>query len=191
MATTILRLALFTTRDSRWRNVLEHYWGKANEILAPHGMALAHRHGSGSPTPDEIGYTGDVVRKFGDTATVRQRCHELWPTGKGCPVILCNYLEAEATSGNTVLPDDADAATANGGVSCLPYCTINARRYVASGSTLLHELIHATGLHDSDHEGSVDSVFCGTSSETSLARKLSKPLAERLRRCYFAEAATA
>ena len=127
MARTILRVACFTTTDAQWRNVLEHYWTRGNEMPAPHGIELAHRNGSGPPIPQEINYAGDVIRKAGDTGDVRHQCHLASPNGRGIPVICCNFLAGALDTGNTVTPDDPDAADANRGVHWLPYILINAR----------------------------------------------------------------
>jgi hypothetical protein len=183
VATTILRIACFVTKDAEWRNVVEHYGRRANELLAPHGMQLGHRYGTGPIVPDEIGYSGDCFYKAGDPGSMRQACHRLWPDGKGVPVIVCNFPPGDGTNGCTVMPENEDA---NSGVQWLPYILINARNFVASGSTLMHEMIHTTGLGDADHDRDTGSVFHGHGDSAAI-KTLPKKHAERLRRAYYAE----
>ncbi|MBX6376696.1 MAG: hypothetical protein IRZ13_21020 [Acetobacteraceae bacterium] len=183
MARIILRIACFVTKDAEWRNVVEHYGRTANAQLAPYGMEIGHRYGTGPIVPDEINYRSDCFYKAGDPRSMRQKCHELWPNGKGIPVIVCNYPEGDGTNWQTVKPENEDA---NNGVKWLPYILINARNFVASGSTLLHEMIHATGLGDADHDGDPASVFHAHGNSSSM-KTLSRKHADRLRQAYFAE----
>jgi len=118
MARIILRIACFVTKDAEWRNVVEHYGRTANAQLAPYGMEIGHRYGTGPIVPDEISYRGDCYYKAGDPGSMRQKCHELWPNGKGIPVIVCNYPEGDGVNGQTVKPEHEDA---NNGVKWLPY----------------------------------------------------------------------
>ncbi|GGG48959.1 hypothetical protein GCM10010964_40400 [Caldovatus sediminis] len=110
MAKTILRIACFVTRDAEWKNVVGHYGRRANEMLAPYGMEIGHRYGGGPIVPDTIPYSGDRFCKAGDPGSMRQKCHELWPNGKGLPVIVCNFPPGDGTNGVTVKPEHEDAA---------------------------------------------------------------------------------
>ncbi|HEV7268663.1 MAG TPA: hypothetical protein VGN83_27705 [Falsiroseomonas sp.] len=185
MADTILRIACFVTKDADWRNVVEHYARRANELLAPYGLQLGHRYGTGPVVADEIAYAGDCFYKAGDPGSMRHKCHQLWPDGKGIPVIVCNFPSGDGTNGCTVNPEHDDA---NSGVKWLPYILINARNFVASGSTLLHEMIHTTGLGDAHHDGDPGSIFHAHGTSAS-SKTLSRKHADRLRKAYYAEAA--
>ncbi len=180
-----LRIACFATKDAKWQNVIQHYARRANELLAPYDMQIGHRYGTGPVVADTISYTGDCFYKAGDPGSMRQKCHELWPDGKGVPVIVCNFPQYDGTNGCTVKPEHEDA---NNGVKWLPYILINAQNFVASGSTLLHEMIHTTGLSDADHDGDAGSVFHQHGNSSSM-KSLSRKHADRLRKVYYAEAA--
>jgi len=180
-----LRIACFVTRDAANRTLIDHYIQRANDALAPHGMRIGHRYGTGAAVPDEIAYTGDCLYQAGDPGSMRQKCHERWPVGKGVPVILCNFPQNDPANGCTVKPEHAEA---NNGVKWLPYILINSRNFVASGSTLVHEMIHTTGLSDAEHDRDPGSIF-HAHGNSAATKTLSKQYAERLRKMYYAEAA--
>ena len=95
--------------------------------------------------------------------------------------------EALKALGETINPTDEEA---NGGVKWYPYILINAQLLGAAGSTLVHELIHTTGLSARDHDRDPASAFYDNELGKGQAkRSLSKAHAARLRGMYYAETA--
>jgi hypothetical protein len=185
MATTYLRIACFAATNCQYDNVLEAYGRMGDEILKRHGMALHDRYGPGPLAADEIRWNDSVIFSEGGPGALRQKCHERWPDGKGVPVIVCN-LGIYAAYGYTIKPSMLDE---NDGVQWLPYVLINAQVLNAAGSTLIHELIHTTGLSAADHDGDPSSVFYEPRSNRSgqAHRVLFDRHAKRLRGMYYAE----
>lgn len=185
MATTFLRIACFAATNCEYENVLQAYGRLGDEVLAPHGMALHDRYGPGPLMADEIRWSDFVVFSRGDPGALRQKCHERWPDGKGVPVIVCN-LGTQAAYGYTIKPHMTEE---NGGVRWMPYVLINAQAMNAGGGTLVHELIHTTGLTAADHDRDPSSVFYEPTNHRAgnSKRTLSERHAKRLKGMYFAE----
>ncbi|MGE0747774.1 MAG: hypothetical protein AB7K86_21120 [Rhodospirillales bacterium] len=180
-----LRVACFAASNCDYRNVLEAYGRAGDALLKPHGMALHDRWGPGPLMADEIEWNDYVIDSQGGPGDLRALCHRKWPDGKGVPVILCNR-GTRAPYGETIETGNTEA---NGGVRWLPYVLINAQALNPAGSTLIHEMIHTTGLGDRDHDKDPSSVFYSADRKAGDGvRKLAKKHADRLRRMYYAEA---
>jgi len=183
-----LRIAAFGAADVVASNTIEAYSRAANDMLKPHGMAIRHRYGTGPVVHDWIVWTGYVSGADATVEQIRHVCHQTWSNGKGLPVILAN-------AGNE--PNHAYGFThAISGLAgkggWLPYCIINAQKLNPAGTTLLHEMIHATGLGNEAHDDDPRSVFFGNrllrpDEDPQRARELFANHAERLRQSYFAE----
>jgi hypothetical protein len=181
-----LRVACFAASNCKYDNVLETYGRIGNELLKDYDMALRHRYGNGPLIADTIEWNDFVLHSTGAPGDLRAKCHRLWPDGKGVPVIVCN-LGAQGHYAETIPPTDTES---NGGVQWYPYILINAEALSVAGSTLIHEMIHTTGLTDADHDMDPASVFYDNGRGKGQAkRKLSKAHADRLRNMYYAESA--
>ena len=181
-----LRVACFAASNCQYENVLEAYGRGGDELLKEHGMALHDRYGPGPLIADVIEWHDSVLHSTGAPGDLRAKCHRLWPDGKGVPVILCN-LGTQGYLGETINPTDEEA---NGGVKWYPYILINAQLLGVAGSTLVHELIHTTGLSARDHDRDPASAFYDNGLGKGQAkRNLSKAHAARLRGMYYAQTA--
>src|SRR3712207_2076872 len=93
-----------------------------------------------------------------------------------------------ASTGITAKPSWRGTRRRTTGSDGCPYVLINVQALNPAGSTLVHELLHTTGLENRDHDNDPKSVFYDNSlGSPSMSRTLSKAHAERLRRAYFAE----
>ncbi|MFM9887854.1 MAG: hypothetical protein ACKVQT_32915 [Burkholderiales bacterium] len=181
-----LRVACFAAGNCEYENVLQHYGRMGDEILNGHDMALHDRWGPGPLVANVVQWNDYVINSTGAPGDLRAKCHTLWPDGKGVPVIMCNR-GTQAPYGEVINPTNLEA---NGGVQWYPYILINAQQLGAGGSTLIHELIHTTGLHSRDHDRDPSSAFYDNGLGNGQGRrKLSKAHAARLRGMYYAEKA--
>jgi hypothetical protein len=179
-----LRVACFAASNCEYANVLEAYGRAGDDILKEHGMALHDRLGPGPLYADVIEWNDFVLDSTGAPGELRYKCHQRWPDGVGVPIIVCNRGQNGAY-GYTIKTSNKEA---NGGVEWLPYVLINAQQLNPAGSTLIHELIHTTGLGEADHDRDPKSVFYdGGLGKGEARRRLSKGHAARLRRMYYAE----
>jgi hypothetical protein len=177
-------VACFGASNCKFSNVLEAYGRAGDEMLREHGMALHDRWGPGPLIANEIQWNDFVLNSTGAPGELRAKCHRLWPDGKGVPVIVCNRGNS-GPYGEVIEPTNEEA---NGGVKWLPYVLINAQQLNPAGSTLVHELIHTTGLGDKDHDRDPSSAFYDHGlGKGEAKRRVTKAHAARLRRMYYAE----